>query len=105
MHGTRVKRLMQETHTGNVLPSRMEIATDFTDVKGFYLEATSFLNHILPRQGPWNADLRTPPGPEGSNGSLLYICRGHPGIFSQFKIKSAKFKIAAPRRRVSFLHF
>ena len=24
-----------------------------------------------PRQGPWNADLRTPPGPEGSNGSLL----------------------------------
>ncbi len=30
--------------------------------------------HLHPdcrRQGPWNADLRTPPGPEGSNGSLL----------------------------------
>jgi hypothetical protein len=26
-------------------------------------------------------DLRTPPGPEGSNGSLLCICRGHPGTF------------------------
>src|SRR3989442_13124937 len=31
-------------------------------------------------QGPWNADLRTPPGPEGSNGSLLCIRRGHPGF-------------------------
>jgi len=29
-------------------------------------------------------DLRTPPGPEGSNGSLLRICRGHPGIFPPF---------------------
>jgi hypothetical protein len=37
---------------------------------------------LIPRrQGPWNADLRTPPGPEGSNGSLLCIRRGHPGIF------------------------
>ena len=32
-------------------------------------------------QGPRNVDLQTPPGPEGSNGSLLDICRGHPGIF------------------------
>ena len=32
-------------------------------------------------QGPWIADGQTPPGPEGSNGSLLRICRGHPGIF------------------------
>ena len=32
-------------------------------------------------QGPWNADLRTPPGPEGSNGSLLCIRRGYPGFF------------------------
>jgi len=31
-------------------------------------------------QGPWNADLETPPGPEGSNGTLLRIRRGHPGI-------------------------
>jgi len=31
-------------------------------------------------QGPWSVDLRTPPGPEGSNGSLLRIRRGHPGI-------------------------
>jgi len=33
-------------------------------------------------QGPWNVDLRTPPGPEGSNGSLLCIRRGHPGTLS-----------------------
>jgi len=32
-------------------------------------------------QGPWNADLGTPPGPEGSNGTLLCIRRGHPGFF------------------------
>jgi len=32
-------------------------------------------------QGPWNVDLRTPPGQECSNGSLLHVCRGHPGIF------------------------
>jgi len=41
-------------------------------------------------QGPWNVDLRTPPGPEGSNGSLLDICRGHPGLFL---MKNAKVKI------------
>src|SRR5208283_826802 len=39
------------------------------------------------RQGPWNVDLRTPPGPEGSNGSLLRICRGHPGISSIFSFQ------------------
>ena len=31
-------------------------------------------------QGPWNADSRTPPGPEGSNGSLLCMRRGYPGF-------------------------
>ena len=32
-------------------------------------------------------DLRTPRGPEGSNGSLLCVCRGHPGIFlSRFTV-------------------
>jgi len=36
----------------------------------------------FPCQGPWNVDLRTPPGPEGSNGSLLCVCRGHPDTFS-----------------------
>jgi len=45
------------------------------------LEAPAGVPHIHFRQGPWNVDLRTPPGPEGSNGSLLDICRGHPGIF------------------------
>jgi len=45
------------------------------------LEAMTSLTHIPTRQGPWNVDLRTPPGPEGSNGSLLDICRGHPGTF------------------------
>jgi hypothetical protein len=42
------------------------------------LEAANRLAQNYPRQGPWNVDLRTPPGPEGSNGSLLRICRGHP---------------------------
>ena len=31
-------------------------------------------------QGPWNVDLRTPPGQECSNGSLLRVRRGVPGI-------------------------
>jgi hypothetical protein len=31
-------------------------------------------------QGPWNEDLRTPRGQECSNGSLLRVRRGHPGI-------------------------
>jgi len=53
------------------------------------LEAISHVQHIDPRQGPRNVDLRTPPGPEGSNGSLLDICRGHPGTFFQCKIKNA----------------
>ena len=44
------------------------------------IAACGCVRQCLRRQGPWNADLRTPPGPEGSNGSLLYICRGHPGI-------------------------
>src|SRR5581483_7223273 len=39
-------------------------------------------------QGPWNVDLRTPPGQECSNGSLLCIRRGHPGIsFSIFGLR------------------
>jgi len=44
------------------------------------LEAGARVQHIHHCQGPWNVDLRTPPGPEGSNGSLLDICRGHPGL-------------------------
>ena len=36
----------------------------------------------FPCQGLWSVDLRTPPGPEGSNGSLLCNCRSHPGTFS-----------------------
>jgi DNA polymerase III subunit gamma/tau len=46
----------------------------------FVLEPDLLLRHILLCQGPWNVDLRTPPGPEGSNGSLLCVCRGHPGF-------------------------
>jgi hypothetical protein len=42
-----------------------------------------------PRQGPWNVDLRTPPGQECSNGSLLRIRRGHPGTFSSSIFHSA----------------
>src|SRR5438046_3206093 len=45
------------------------------------LAALKLVRLITPRQGPWNADLRTPPGPEGSNGSLLCIRRGYPGFF------------------------
>ena len=44
------------------------------------LEAPTDVAQIHDCQGPWNVDLRTPPGPEGSNGSLLCIRRGHPGI-------------------------
>ena len=44
------------------------------------LAAAGAVMFIRRRQGPWNVDLRTPPGPEGSNGSLLCVCRGHPGI-------------------------
>src|ERR1700709_2834291 len=51
------------------------------------------LPQLYPRQGPWNVDLRTPPGPEGSNGSLLRICRGHPDTLS-FTICDCRFTIA-----------
>jgi len=44
------------------------------------LERSLALRQILGCQGPWIVDLRTPPGPEGSNGSLLCNCRGHPGF-------------------------
>ncbi len=47
-----------------------------------FLEPTPELRQILFCQGPWNVDLRTPPGPEGSNGSLLCVCRGHPGTLN-----------------------
>src|SRR5438876_6724030 len=47
----------------------------------FLLEGALALRQILCCQGPWNVDLRTPPGPEGSNGSLLCMRRGHPGFF------------------------
>src|SRR5205823_12928545 len=47
----------------------------------FVLEGPGTLRHIELCQGPWNVDLRTPPGPEGSNGSLLCVCRGHPGFY------------------------
>ncbi len=46
----------------------------------FILEPADGVRHIVSCQGPWNVDLRTPPGPEGSNGSLLCVCRGHPGF-------------------------
>ena len=46
------------------------------------LADTEDLRFILFRQGPWSADLQTPRGPEGSNGSLLCICRGHPGLLN-----------------------
>ena len=59
----------------------------FQNLAAILLEACAPLPQILPRQGPWNVDLRTPRGPEGSNGSLLRVCRGHPGTFSMQNIK------------------
>jgi hypothetical protein len=62
------------------------------------LEGVPQVPHIQDCQGPRNVDLRTPPGPEGSNGSLLDICRGHPGIFSMQneKLKIEKTRFASP---------
>jgi hypothetical protein len=54
--------------------------SEFRVQPAILLEAMNTVQHINTRQGPRNVDLRTPPGPEGSNGSLLDICRGHPGI-------------------------
>jgi hypothetical protein len=47
------------------------------------------LRFIISRQGPWNVDLGTPPGPEGSNGTLLRIRRGYPGF--EFSILDCGF--------------
>ncbi len=60
--------------------STLKLSNSKTSPHGFLLEGTPHVQHIVTRQGPRNVDLRTPPGPEGSNGSLLDICRGHPGI-------------------------
>jgi len=49
--------------------------------RGIVLDETLELRQIYFCQGPWNVDLRIPPGQECSNGSLLCIRRGHPGIF------------------------
>jgi hypothetical protein len=57
------------------------------------LEDSTALRQILRCQGPWNVDLRTPPGQECSNGSLLCIRRGHPGTF-EFGMWSAECRIA-----------
>ncbi|MDB6125976.1 MAG: hypothetical protein JWQ71_4969 [Pedosphaera sp.] len=61
------------------------------DTHAILLEAESWLGQINRCQGPWNVDLRTPPGQECSNGSLLCIRRGHPGIF---KILNGEFRMA-----------
>jgi DNA polymerase III subunit gamma/tau len=63
----------QEKNGGLAFRSRLVLTL-------FVLEPDLLLRHILLCQGPWNVDLRTPPGPEGSNGSLLCVCRGHPGF-------------------------
>src|SRR5579872_938434 len=70
----------------------------------FFLEANASVQHIHDCQGPWNVDLRTPPGPEGSNGSLLDICRGHPGTFfnDEGRMKKAEFP-AEQGEKSSFL--
>ena len=45
-----------------------------------WLDDSYRVGFIESRQGPWNVDLETPPGPEGSNGTLLHIRRGYPGF-------------------------
>src|SRR5256885_2805404 len=54
--------------------------------------------YLLPGfcQGPWNVDLRTPPGPEGSNGSLLCIRRGHPGFLFSLLFSTAFLNTTPP---------
>src|ERR1043166_4688299 len=78
-----VKRLLQTASrsTATSKPSRIKPVRRLVKFGLLIsLEAPSDVPHIHDCQGPWNVDLRTPPGPEGSNGSLLDICRGHPGI-------------------------
>ena len=67
------------------------------------LDASQALPQPLFRQGPWNVDLRTPPGPEGSNGSLLDICRGNPGTFSiyHFRFTIDDLKLLLDERNLS----
>src|SRR5437870_3288422 len=60
----------------------------------FLLEPLRNFRDTVFRQGPWTVDLRTPPGPEGSNGSLLCICRGHPGTF-----RSMSYQVIARKYR------
>lgn len=52
------------------------------------------MGFIVARQGPWNVDLETPPGPEGSNGTLLHIRRGYPGFsICDFRLVIYAFKL------------
>ena len=50
----------------------------------YHLAMSAVLRLTPSCQGPWSVDLRTPPGQECSNGSLLDICYGSPGIFFFF---------------------
>ena len=68
----------------------MNFFKDFNMVKmgpkavccGILLDEGLGLGQVVCCQGPWNVDLQIPPGQECSNGSLLCIRRGHPGIFN-----------------------
>jgi len=57
-----------------------------------------------PRQGLRIADLRTPPGPEGSNGSLLCICRSHPGIFFIYDLRFAIYDLEKSQFDVAIMN-
>ena len=73
-------------------PLGQQIRETFTNPprQSFVLVAAFPLPHNTPRQGLWSADLRIPPGPEGSNGSMLCNCRSHPGIFPPFPVYVAR---------------
>src|SRR5215207_9853592 len=68
------------------------------DRKAMSLNFTGFC------QGPRNVDLRTPPGQECSNGSLLCVCRGYPGIsllqhyFSHSRILGGNLEFASNKK-------
>jgi hypothetical protein len=79
MEQARLKALVDQVQAVAMLSLVVNSVMEIT--RRILLEGRAIVQQIHSRQGPRNVDLRTPPGPEGSNGSLLDICRGHPGIF------------------------
>lgn len=60
--------------------NELQRVKEMDDATGILLDEVRGLGQVVCCQGPWNVDLQIPPGQECSNGSLLCIRRGHPGI-------------------------